>query len=145
MQLNFLNLIFILYWSIIDLQCYFSFRCTAKWFSYGGLVPKPCLTLAIPWTVARQGSSVHRIFQARILKWVAISLSRGSSWPRDWTQVSCLADSLLHCRRILYWLSYQYSKVVQLYMYIYPFFFRFFSLIGYYKIFSRVPCATSPS
>ena len=34
------------------------------------------------------GSSVHGIFQARILEWVAISFSRGSSWPRDWTQVS---------------------------------------------------------
>ena len=37
------------------------------------------------------GSSVHGIFQARILEWVAISFSRGSSRPRDWTQVSCLA------------------------------------------------------
>ena len=34
------------------------------------------------------GSSVHGIFQGRILEWVAISFSRGSSWPRDWTQVS---------------------------------------------------------
>ena len=34
------------------------------------------------------GSSVHGIFQARILEWIAISFSRGSSWPRDWTQVS---------------------------------------------------------
>ena len=33
-------------------------------------------------------SSVHGIFQARILEWVAISFSRGSSWPRDRTQVS---------------------------------------------------------
>ena len=37
------------------------------------------------------GSSVHGIFQARILEWVAISLLRGSSWPRDWTRVSCFA------------------------------------------------------
>ena len=36
-------------------------------------------------------SSVHRIFQARILKWVAISFSRGYSWSRDWTWVSCTA------------------------------------------------------
>ena len=36
-------------------------------------------------------SSVHGIFQARILQWVAISFSRGSSWPRDRTQVSCTA------------------------------------------------------
>ena len=37
------------------------------------------------------GSSVHEISQARILEWVVISSSRGSSWPRDWTWVSCLA------------------------------------------------------
>ena len=34
------------------------------------------------------GSSIHGIFQARILEWVAISFFRGSSQPRDWTQVS---------------------------------------------------------
>ena len=43
---------------------------------------------ATPWTVALPGSSVHGIFQARILEWVAISSSRKSSQPRDWTQVS---------------------------------------------------------
>ena len=37
------------------------------------------------------GSSVHGILQARILKWVAMLFSRGSSWPRNWTQISCLA------------------------------------------------------
>ena len=37
------------------------------------------------------GSSVHGISQARTLKWVAISCSRGSSQPRDRTQVSCIA------------------------------------------------------
>ena len=37
------------------------------------------------------GSSVHGIFQARILERVAISFSRGSSQPRDWTWVSCTA------------------------------------------------------
>ena len=37
------------------------------------------------------GSSVHGVFQARILEWVAISSSRGSSWCRDWTCVSCFA------------------------------------------------------
>ena len=36
-------------------------------------------------------SSVHRIFQARILEWVAISFSSRSSWPRDGTQVSCIS------------------------------------------------------
>ena len=38
------------------------------------------------------GSSVHGISQARILEWVAISFSRGSSYPRDWTQVSWIGD-----------------------------------------------------
>ena len=42
------------------------------------------------------GSSVHGISQSRILKWVAISFSRGSSQPGDWTFISWLqADSLL--------------------------------------------------
>ena len=36
-------------------------------------------------------SSVHGILQIRILKWVAIPFSRGSSWPRDQTRVSCIA------------------------------------------------------
>ena len=38
-------------------------------------------------------SSVHGIFQARILEWVAISLSRESSWPRDWTHNSCISST----------------------------------------------------
>ena len=39
------------------------------------------------------GSSVHGVLQARILKWVAISFSRGSSQPRDGTWVSCVSCS----------------------------------------------------
>ena len=46
--------------------------------------------------------SVHRILQARILEWVAIPFSRGSSWPRDQTHVSGIVGSLLYCRWILY-------------------------------------------
>ena len=37
--------------------------------------------------------SVHGILQTRILKWVAISFSRGTSRPRDWTQISCIQFS----------------------------------------------------
>ena len=40
------------------------------------------------------GSSVHGIVQARILEWVATSFSRGSSWHRDGTWVSCIAVRL---------------------------------------------------
>ena len=46
-------------------------------------------TLFDPMDCRPPGSSVHGIFQAGILKWVAISYFRGSSWPRDQTQVSC--------------------------------------------------------
>ena len=38
------------------------------------------------------GSSVHGIFQARIVEGIAISFSRGSSQPRDWTCVSCIEN-----------------------------------------------------
>ena len=41
-----------------------------------------------PMDYSSPGSSVHGISQARILEWVAISFSRGSSWPRHWTPAS---------------------------------------------------------
>ena len=49
---------------------------------------------ATPWTVARQDPLSTGILQARILEWVAMPSSRGSSQPRDQTQVSHTADSL---------------------------------------------------
>ena len=51
-------------------------------------VAQSCLTLCNSMDCSLPGSSVHGIFQARILEWVAISLSRRSSQPRDWTLVS---------------------------------------------------------
>ena len=60
-------------------------------------------TLWDPMDCSPPGSSVHGILQARILKWVADPFSRGSSQPRDGTQVSC------HHRRILYHLNHQGS------------------------------------
>ena len=59
------------------------------------LVAKSCLTLCDPRYCSLPGSSVHGILQARILEWVAIFFSRGSSWPRDWTQVSCIRGRFL--------------------------------------------------
>ena len=47
---------------------------------------------ATPWTMAHQAPLSLGILQARILEWVAISFSRGSFQPRDWTWVSCLAS-----------------------------------------------------
>ena len=48
-----------------------------------------CVTLCDPMDCSLPGSSVRGILQARILEWIAISFSRGSSWPRDRTWVSC--------------------------------------------------------
>ena len=63
------------------------------------LVSQLCPTLLQPtrWIAAHQvdcstpGFSVHGIFQARILEWVAISFSKGSSWSRDWTHTFCVS------------------------------------------------------
>ena len=56
-----------------------------------GLVAKLCPILCNPVDYSPPGSSVHGILQARILQQVAISFSRGSSWSRDRTWVSCIA------------------------------------------------------
>ena len=55
------------------------------------LVIQSCLTLCDPMDCCPPGSSVYGILQAWILKWVAISSSRGFSPPRDWTRVSWVA------------------------------------------------------
>ena len=54
-------------------------------------VAQLCLTLCDPVDCSPPGPSVHGILQARILEWVALSSSRGSSWPRNPTQVSHIA------------------------------------------------------
>ena len=54
------------------------------------LVAQSCLTLCSPIDFSQPGSSVHGILRARILEWVAIPFSRGSSWPRDQTQSPAL-------------------------------------------------------
>ena len=51
-------------------------------------VIQSCPTLCNPMDCSLPGSSVHGIFQATVLEWVAISFSRGFSWPRDRTWVS---------------------------------------------------------
>ena len=51
-------------------------------------VTQLCPTLCDPMDCSLPGSSIHGILQARVLEWVAISFSRGSSRPRDRTQVS---------------------------------------------------------
>ena len=55
------------------------------------LVTQSYLTLWDPWDCSPPGSSAQGIFQARILEWIAISSSRGSSPPRDRTRISYIA------------------------------------------------------
>ena len=55
------------------------------------LVAQLCPTLCDPVDCSLPGSSVHGILQARILEWIVIPFSKGSSWPRDWTWVPCIA------------------------------------------------------
>ena len=54
------------------------------------LSAQPCLTLCDSMDCSLPGSSVHGLFQARILERVVISSSRGSSWPRDQPKPKCL-------------------------------------------------------
>ena len=58
-------------------------------------VTQSCLVLCDPMDCSPPGSSVHGILQARTLQWVAMPSSQGSSRPRDWTPVSCIAGEFL--------------------------------------------------
>ena len=76
---------------IFNLKFNIKFLCCAR-------LLQTCLILCDPMDCSLPDSSVHGILQARILEWVALSFSRGSSRPRTRTRVSCLlhwqADSL---------------------------------------------------
>ena len=54
-----------------------------------------CPTLCNPMECSLPGSAVHRIIQARILEWVVVPISRGSSQPRYQTQVACIEGGFL--------------------------------------------------
>ena len=59
---------------------------------------QPCPALCDPMDCSLPGPSVHGIFQARMLERVAISSSKGSSWPKNWNCVSCIGRHILyHC------------------------------------------------
>ena len=60
-------------------------------------VAQPCLTCCNPMDYSLPGFSIHGIFQARVLEWVAISFFRGSSRPRDQTWVSLIVGRCFYC------------------------------------------------
>ena len=67
---------------------FFTFLC----FTFHVLVDQSCLTLCDPMDCSPPSFSVRGILQARILEWVAIPISRASSWLRDQTWVSFIAS-----------------------------------------------------
>ena len=74
------------------------------------LVTKSCPSLCDPKDCSPLGSSVHGILQARILEWVAVHFSRGSSWPRNQTLGLGL---ILHLVMQKAWHSYQTGQKVK--------------------------------
>ena len=90
---------------------FFSFWCLPviigiHWFAFMCVYSFVSDFLTLQTVCSLAGSSVHRILQARILEWVVIPFSRGSSQPRDWNL------GLLHDRQILSYLSYQGSPQI---------------------------------
>ena len=78
-------------------------------------VAQSCLTLCDPMDCSPPGSSIHGIFQARVLEWGAISFSRGSSWPRDRTLVSRIVGSrFYHWGKPSDWIVIHHSKKLHL-------------------------------
>ena len=71
------------YCSIVALQCCVSIRAVLC------LVVQSCLTLCNPMDCSPPDLPVHGVSQARVLVWVSISFSRGSSQPRDQAHISC--------------------------------------------------------
>ena len=103
----FLALEHFLYWyTMIDPYCWKDKMCVCVCVLFTQLR----LTLCDPMNCSPPGSSVHGIFQARILEWVAIPFSRGFSQPRDQTHISHIAGRFFSalathfsCETMLWW------------------------------------------
>ena len=79
-----------------------------------GEVTQLCPTLWDLMDCSLPGSTVHGILQARVLEWVAISFSRRSSQPRDWTWVSCIVDIVGRCFTV--WATRKVSSFMDLFI-----------------------------
>jgi len=79
-----------------------------------------------PMDSSLSGSFVHGTFQTRILEWIAISYSRGSSWPRDKAWVSCIGRQILY-----HWATWEIiHSINNVYMSISQFIPSLFSILG---------------
>ena len=77
-------------------ECVWMCACLQGFETIVVLVAKLCPSFCDPMNYNPQGSSVHGISQARLLEWVAISFSRGSSQTRDRTCISCVGRHILY-------------------------------------------------
>ena len=117
------------------------YMCIHRHAAYKMLVTQLCQTLCDPLDCSPPGSSVHWISKARILEWIGICFSRGSSQPRDWTHISCLAGRFVTTeppgekkkKKYIYiyiYIIYMYVGVcvcIYIYIYIYNTYILFFS------------------
>ena len=94
-----------------------SFSCLVWKFAYMLVVTSVVFNCWNAMDGSPPGPSIHKILQARVLEWVAISFSRGSSWPRDRTYVSCVScigrPVLYHCTPWEAWLNLRQMRVSQ--------------------------------
>ena len=91
-------------------------------------VTQSCLTLCDPMDCSLPGPSVHGILQARMLEWVTISFSRGSSQLWDRTQVSCIVG-----RFFTVWATREACVRKLFYPFLCPWSFRLLPCLGYCK------------
>ena len=100
-------------WEVADACLVYTYL--FNWSENESEVAQSCPTLCDPMDCSLPGSSLHGILQARVLEWVAISFSRGSSWRRDLTRVSripgrrfSLWATNLRCSVTFKWFSYKH-------------------------------------
>ena len=109
---------FKLHLSLIDLQCCVLYSKVIQLYMYMCMCGQSCPAFGNFMDCSPPGSSVHGIFQARILKQLAIFYSKGSSWPKDTTHISCAS-----CigRQILYYTAPSGKPYILMYIYIYTY------------------------
>ena len=81
------------------------------------LVTQSCMILWDHVVCRPPGSSVHGIFQERLLDWVAIPFSRGSFLPRDQTQLSCIAGRFFTVWTTMFMIIHIFAWLISLWYY----------------------------
>ena len=87
---------------ILSISFYSSVKLSSFTFLHKVLAAQLCLTLHNTMDCSPPGSSVHGILQAKVMEWVAILFTRGSSQPRNWTQDSALQEVSLPSEPFLF-------------------------------------------